>query len=148
MNLGQVYRDSDRLAAVRLIERIDGLNEHRLAMTRAGNSRAAVVAADQIHGLLDVMTAEQLRAAVVQLTTPELRPALPVVVAAPAPAPAVDDVMRVVCAYGDVRSDYARRTVTSDAVQTALDGVRIAVEALAVGVLVREIVAEHRAGGL
>jgi len=76
---GAPYLDSDRQAASRLVERIDLLNADRLAMEAIGNSAAAVRDAILVTDLLDTATPAQLRAAVVQLTTPELRPALPVV---------------------------------------------------------------------
>lgn len=79
MNPGQLYRESDRAAARLLVERLDKLHTDRLAMEAISNHRAAVRDSKLIQDLLETATPEQLRAAVVQLTTPELRPALPVV---------------------------------------------------------------------
>lgn len=79
MNPGQLYRESDRAAARLLVNRLDSLQADRVTMSNAGDHRAAVRDARLIQDLVEHATPEQLRAAVVQLTTPELRPALPVV---------------------------------------------------------------------
>jgi hypothetical protein len=79
MNPGAPYRESDRAAARLLIERIGKCNTDRLAMEAINNHRGAVRDARLVQDLLASATVEQLRAAVVELTTPELRPALPVV---------------------------------------------------------------------
>jgi hypothetical protein len=76
---GAPYLDADRQAASLLVERIDKLHEDRLAMEAIGNTSAAVRDSVLIHELLDTATVPQLKAALIQLTTPELRPALPVV---------------------------------------------------------------------
>lgn len=89
---GAPYLDADRQAASLLVERIDKLNEDRLAMEAIGNTVSAVRDSVLIHDLLDTATPAQLRAALVQLTTPELRPSVPVVIAptrALPPAPVV-----------------------------------------------------------
>lgn len=156
MTPGQYFRGSDLSAARILIDRIGKLNEHRLAMDDAGHARQAAAAADNIHGLLDTCTAQELRAAVIQLTTPELRPAVPVVVVGPGGAPVkptnppalVQRVMDLVKVYGDARADWARRAVSSDVVQRALDAVEDAVEPLAIGALIDEVDGAWRDGRL
>lgn len=89
---GAPYLDADRQAASLLVERIDKLNEDRLAMEAIGNTVAAVRDSVLIHDLLDTATPAQLRAALVQLTTPELRPSVPVVIA---PTPALPPVVQL-----------------------------------------------------
>lgn len=79
MSPGQLYRESDRAAARLLVERLGKLHEDRLAMEAIGNASAVARDVRLIEDLLEHATPQQVRAAVVQLTTPELRPALPVV---------------------------------------------------------------------
>lgn len=83
MNFPLLYSEADRSAGSLLIERLGKLHEDRLAMGAAGDHRAAVRDARLIQDLVETATVSQLRAAVVQLTTPELRPVLPVVVGRP-----------------------------------------------------------------
>lgn len=80
MNLDAHYRASDIDAARQLIARLDKLHGDRLESGRAGRDVFAVRASLLILDLVDTATVPQLRAAVVLLSTPELR-SVPVVVA-------------------------------------------------------------------
>ena len=74
VNDSPLYAGADFDAASSTIRRIGLLHADRLTQERAGDSAAAVRDAGLIANLIETMTVAQLRAAVVQLTTPELQP--------------------------------------------------------------------------
>lgn len=76
---GALFPDTDRLAGAKLVERIGLLNTDRLAREAEGDHSSGVRDSVLIHDLLDTATPAELRAALIQATTPELRPPLPVV---------------------------------------------------------------------
>lgn len=72
--------DGDEWAyAAETIRRVNICHERRIAQTRLGVAGDAVLAAELAVDLVESATPAVLRAMVVQLTTPELRPAVPVV---------------------------------------------------------------------
>lgn len=80
MNLARdlAYRAADLDAAHHLVRRLDLLHADRCAQDTAGDQPAAVRDARLIHDLVSTATAEQVRAALILATTPELR-SIPVV---------------------------------------------------------------------
>ena len=74
-----LYSPADYQHAADTIRRIGLCNDDRLLAERIGNTVASVRDARLVHDLVETTTPAVLRAMVVQLTTPELRPAIPVV---------------------------------------------------------------------
>lgn len=68
-----LYTATDFDWASATIRRLGLCHEHRVQLERAGNLRDAVEDAKTAQSLIAAATVEQLRAMVVQLTTPELR---------------------------------------------------------------------------
>lgn len=81
----RLYAGADFEQASATIRRIGALHAHRAELERAGHTAMAVEDAATIMSMVAAATAPVLRAMVVQLTTPELRPPGPP--APPAPAP-------------------------------------------------------------
>lgn len=75
MNLARdlAFRAADVDAAQHLVRRLDLLHADRCAQDTAGDPAAAVRDAQLIHNLVDTATPQQLRAALIMATTPELR---------------------------------------------------------------------------
>lgn len=164
-----LYNAEDYSRAADTIRRIGNCHEYRLASELAARPGRAVAAARLAIDLVETATIAELRAMVVQLTTPELRPAVPVVLgptsapagsdtqpskegvgglAAPTPPALVQRVLDLVRVYGDARADYARRAVDENTVERAFGAVETAVEPLAVGALIGELDRGYRGDAL
>ncbi len=80
MNLTRdlAFRSADVDAAHHLLRRLNLLHADRCAQDTAGDPAAAVRDARLIHDLVDTATPQQVRAALIMATTPELR-SIPVV---------------------------------------------------------------------
>lgn len=110
-----LYSAADFGRATETIRRINLCHERRLNQLGLGLAGGSVAAAQLVLDLVEAATPAELRAMVTQLTTPELRPAVPVVLgptsapAPPAPVPWVDRVLGLVQLYGNACHEISGR---------------------------------------